>query len=90
MIAEKIDNKKFTNWLYKNDKLVQLKNGYVFIKTHTDYKYSFSIDRIDTPIRLTWWLHHLCEKRWMDNERVRRLIEVAAENMGIKMYEGEK
>jgi hypothetical protein len=90
MEEKKSSSGDFVKWLYKNEGLVRLEKGNIFIKTHTDYEYNFAAERIDTPLRLVWWLHHLCEKRWMDNERVRRLIEVATGQMGVKMYEGKK
>jgi hypothetical protein len=38
---------------------------------------------------LIWWIHHLCEKGWMNTEKTKDLIEVATEEMGLKMYQGE-
>lgn len=52
-------------------------------------KYFIEFNRIDNPIKLIWWIHHLCEKDWITKETIETLIEVTTKNMGIGMYEGE-
>jgi|GEM_PF-2369010 hypothetical protein len=51
--------------------------------------YYIGLDRIDNPIKLIWWIHHLCEKQWFNQRMSKRLIELATERMGLKMYQGQ-
>jgi hypothetical protein len=78
---EEIENsvKLMDDGEYCEGKYLSLDNG----------KYCICIDRIDNPIKLIWWIHHLNKKDWFKREHVERLIEVATEAMGIKMYQGQ-
>lgn len=51
--------------------------------------YDIEFSRCKNITQLLWWIHHLCETVWMDTTRVNDLIEVVAQKIGIKMYEGE-
>jgi len=80
---------------YSAKDVVSVKNGAICFK---DYEYEeeprenfyfIELDRIDTPIKLIWWIHHLEEKGFFTRWMCKRLIEVTTEKMGFKMYEGE-
>ena len=52
--------------------------------------YEILKSRIDTPMKLVWWIHHLSEKNWVTTGTIRALIYHAMiDVMGMKMYEGE-
>lgn len=60
-------------------------DGWIAIDTGGDY-YDFDAGKeIKTPLDLLEWVRHLCEKRWMDSERVRQLIVVVCEARGWKL-----
>ena len=39
------------------------------------YPYEVDLDEIKDFKQLTEWVHHLCEKTWMDSDMVREFIE---------------
>src|SRR5262249_13529091 len=44
--------------------------------------YAFATERIDSPLALVGWLHHLCEKVWFDRETAAELIEKVSDHFG--------
>jgi hypothetical protein len=68
---------------------VFIEDGCLVIRPKNWGAYYIGLDRIDTTIKLVWWIHHLCEKNWFDQEINQRLIELATERMGLKTYQGE-
>lgn len=61
-----------------------VKKNYILLKKGS---YPLSFSEMNTPKQLLWKIHHLTEKGWVDNEIIRKLIEVAVEKMGIRMYD---
>jgi len=50
------------------------------------YEYWINKERLDTPFKLLGWVRHLCEKRWMDNEKIEFLIEIVAQKNGWDVH----
>lgn len=48
--------------------------------------YQFALDRIDTPLKLLGWVHHLTEKVWMESLDLRELIEAVADHFGWNIH----
>ena len=60
--------------------------GYLIL-TWGGYEYDIEWDRIDSPGKLLGWIHHLCEKNWMDTYRMFLLIEHVGRHCGFKPWE---
>ena len=56
---------------------------------HVQSEYPIGLDRIDTPLKMMWWFHHLAGKGWFTAEHGSRMIELMAPRMGLKMYQGD-
>lgn len=82
-MGQVIDELELQTALDKND--LRIEDDYIIIHDH----YEIPFSRIDNPIKLIWWIHHLCEKSWVKPRLINRLIMIATEKMGLKMYEGE-
>ena len=71
----------------KHEELISkviIKNGCITLNFR--YPYEIELNRIPTPLALMQWVHHLCEKNWMDSERICIFIEAVAANKGWKMH----
>ena len=91
---ENIKNKIYNpNWDNRpiDRVIVKLEDDYVVLDNNVMgvYPYLIHKDRINNPIKLIWWIHHLCEKNWMDLRAIENLIELTTKLMNIKMYQGE-
>jgi len=51
-----------------------------------DYLYWFHVSRVDTPIKLLGWVHHLLEKKWMDTSHARWFIASVTAHFGWNIY----
>lgn len=50
------------------------------------YPYEIDLDRITTPSDLLSWLLHLCEKNWMNTERLSEFAERVADFKGWRIH----
>lgn len=57
-----------------------------FIVLDFVYDYSIHKDRRDTKAKILQWVHHLAEKNWMNQYRLRIFINVACGDIGEEVY----
>ena len=69
---------------YVPPKIRATKHG---IEINISYPYEIAHNRINTDAKILEWVHHLCEKTWMDTNAVGYFIEVAKKANGGKVYE---
>jgi len=62
---------------------VSIKEGHIVI--NVEFEYNIALSRCDTAEKLLYWIWHLTEKTWMTNDVMRRFIEIACRENGIKM-----
>lgn len=48
--------------------------------------YNIDLARIDSPLKLVGWLHHLSEKVWFDQTYCRQLIQVVCCHFGWDIH----
>lgn len=48
--------------------------------------YNIDLARIDSPLKLVGWLHHLSEKVWFDQTYCRQLIQVVCYHFGWDIH----
>lgn len=91
----KMDFKRLRELVELHKDEVELRDGVIYFKDYEfedegrENGYFIELHRIDDLKKLTWWIHHLCEKGWVNNSMIRKLIEIATKEIGLKMYEGE-
>jgi hypothetical protein len=65
---------------------IKVTQDWVTIKTewHREYGdvYEFTTERIDTPLKLLGWVHHLSMKCWFDGATCRELIDDVCDHFG--------
>jgi hypothetical protein len=71
---------------------ITIRGGYLTIRTedhlqHGD-EYAFELKRIDTPMKLLEWTHHLAGKGWCDAFLTRELIEKVCKHFGWNLFAG--
>jgi hypothetical protein len=69
---------------------VKIAGGWVTINTEhpAAYPYEIRLDRIDTPMRLLNWVHHLAEKVWMEPLDLAELIDAVCRHYGWNLHSG--
>jgi hypothetical protein len=65
------------------DKLVILTTD---VKKHD---YTFSINRVNTHLKLICWIDHLLTKPWFDDMQCREFIEKVCERFGWKYHDAD-
>lgn len=53
---------------------------------HYAYPYEIDLDRIHTERDLLAWALHLCEKNWIDTERLREVVSAIAKHKGLDVH----
>ena len=69
--------------------LVTFEDNHFCIKDPNGGTYDIPRSDCSNFTKLLWRVHHLCEKTWITGSMITRLIELATEKMGKKMYQGE-
>ena len=65
-------------------RVVFVKGNYIIV--NASYPYQVPVDECRTAEGLLNWVYHLTEKSWMNTEILRRFMEVASGQTGVKLY----
>jgi len=90
MTTEKIQAWTFNQFLnYKNpdDPKIVLNPETQTITLNFLYPYQIDLDRIKNERDLLAWSLHLCEKNWMNTNRIAAFIHKVAEFKGLSAFE---
>jgi len=74
-------------WLEEKKELariVSIKEGHIVI--NMGFEYNISLKTISSEKDVLKWAHHLCEKTWLTIPVLRRFIEVAMSETGLKLH----
>ena len=61
-----------------------VEDGTEWLVLNLPHEYAIEAGRIDTEIKLLWWIDHLCEKSWITSDALGVLIERVAERNGFE------
>jgi hypothetical protein len=70
---------------FYQERLVYVRSNNVILLRFL-YTYEVDLDRIRTERNPLGWVHHLCNKPWMNGERTKKFIEAVAEIKKFKLY----
>ena len=85
MSNKSFDDEDMADWM-KHEKLLneQVKIVDDYIVINVAYEYSIPLTECSTYQQILHWSWHLTEKTWMNNDVMRKFIEVACLNQNLK------
>ena len=59
-------------------------DGSLYLILKLAYEYPIEAKRINTEVKLLWWIRHLSEKNWMTADSIAILFDVVSKKNGFK------